>query len=120
MRISDWSSDVCSSDRAGGAEALLRRRRDIRPHLRENEAITRMATRAPGRPLHAPHPATPARSLGAASVIAGLGLTMGLTYVWLSLIPLIPVRAISLRPACLGVAIFVAAGSLPPTTRASK
>src|SRR3546814_1369276 len=115
MRISDWSSDVCSSDLsqislhargaghhraeslppqqsrgggeichavspteagdhrrgfwrlAGGAEALLRRRRDIRPHLRENEAITRMATRAPGRPLHGPDPATPDRSVGAAS-----------------------------------------------------
>src|SRR3546814_11912528 len=120
MRISDWSSDVCSSDRAGGAEALLRRRRDIRPHLRENEAITRMATRAPGRPLHGPDPATPDRSVGAASVITGFGLTMGLTIAWLSLIVLIPLSSIFLRAAGLGWADFVAAGFSPRAIAAYK
>src|SRR3546814_7981720 len=31
MRISDWSSDVCSSDLALGADRLAGRRRDPRP-----------------------------------------------------------------------------------------
>src|SRR3546814_10186645 len=79
-----------------------------------------MATRAPGRPLHVPDPATPDRSVGAASVIPGFGLTMGLTIAWLSLIVLIPLSSIFLRAAGMGWADFVAAGFSPRAIAAYK
>ena len=44
------------------------------------------------------------------SVIPGFGLTMGLTVVWLSLIVLIPLAAVFLRSAGLGLGHFVSVG----------
>src|SRR3546814_14522630 len=49
MRISDWSSDVCSSDLAGGDRG--RRRRAVRPHGRGLRRRHHGAHRGGGDPL---------------------------------------------------------------------
>ncbi|MGN6498835.1 MAG: sulfate ABC transporter permease subunit CysT [Tsuneonella sp.] len=52
----------------------------------------------------------PQRRRGRGSIIPGFGLTMGFTLAWLSLIVLIPLSALFIRAAGLGVSEFLAVG----------
>jgi sulfate transport system permease protein len=55
-------------------------------------------------------PPPPRRRHGRGSIIPGFGLTMGFTLAWLSLIVLIPLSALFIRAAGLGLSEFLAVG----------